>query len=68
MFGELIANGCEIDLTIHFDLDASVLANSCDGSDQDTRSKVFDMELYPEFLSVLSAIPAALRLQIWNRR
>jgi Domain of unknown function (DUF4279) len=65
-FRELIASGCEITITCNFHVDSSLLSAADLDADSRTESKVFEMALYPEFIASVSAIPVALRLQVWG--
>ena len=65
-FRELIGSGGEITITGNFHMDPSILSAADLDADNQTESKVFEMELYPDFIASLSAIPVALRLQIWR--
>jgi hypothetical protein len=65
-FRELIASGGEIEITGNFHMDSSLLSAADLDADTHTESKVFEMALYPDFIASLSAIPVALRLQIWG--
>ena len=65
-FRELIAGGCEIEITGNFHINPSLLSATDLDPDSHTESKVFEMALFPDFIASLSAIPVALRLQIWG--
>ena len=65
-FRELIASGGKMEITGNFHIDPSILSTADGDADSHTESKLFEMALHPEFLASLSAIPLALRLQIWG--
>jgi hypothetical protein len=65
-FRHLIARGGAIEITGNFQIDASILSTADLDADRRTESKVLEMVLYPDFIVSLSAIPVALRLQIWR--
>jgi hypothetical protein len=67
-FRELVAGGGEIDVTGNFDLEPSVIPDAITDGEHRTRSKVFEMVLYPEFVAALCAIPAALQIRVWDGR
>ena len=64
-FRELIASGGEITITGNFHMDPSI-PSAADLDADSQESKVFEMELAPDFIASLAAIPVALRLQIWR--
>jgi hypothetical protein len=65
-FRELIASGGEIEIAGNFHVDPSLLSAADLDADSHTKSKVFELALYPDFIASISAIPVALRLQIWG--
>ena len=62
--GEFVASGGEVEITINFDLDRSVIPDST--GDDEPKSKIFELALYPEFLAALAGVPALLRVQGWQ--
>lgn len=62
-FTGFVSTGGEIEVTANFHLDSELLASAAGG---ETASKIFDMTLYPDFMAVVAAVPAALRVNLWR--
>ena len=59
-----VRTGGKIDMTLNGHVDASVAAGS--GDENDPKSKVFEMTLHPDFLSLLNMFPLTFTIQMWK--
>jgi hypothetical protein len=62
-FKSLVDTGGEVEIAINFHA-APESVTSCGG--EETASQIFDLTLYPDFIAVVAAVPAALRISLWQ--
>jgi len=58
-----VKTGGEINLILKGQVNAGPITDSC--AEKDSRSKVFELSLYPEFLSLLRTLDLTLSFEMW---
>jgi hypothetical protein len=58
-----VATGGEIEVTANFHIHSELLAST---AGDETATKIFDMTLSPDFIAVVGATPATLRINLWR--
>ena len=64
-FDEFTTAGGEIHVTLNHFVEISTATDFKDGEEGKTRFKMFELDLYPEFMESLAAMGIALRVRVW---
>ena len=64
-FGDFTASGGEIHITLNHFVEISTATDFKDGEEDKTKLKLFELDLYPEFMESLAAMGIALKLCVW---
>jgi len=64
-FDDFTASGGEIHITLNHFVEISTATDFKDGEEDQTKFKLFELDLYPEFMESLAALGIALKLCVW---
>jgi hypothetical protein len=62
---DFTASGGEIHITLNHVAEVSIATDFKDGEEDERRFKMFELDLYPEFMDSLAAMGIALKVCVW---